>query len=61
MRFRIGQVYQGDFPGEIRQAAVKEIWDEGREGKLAFADNGREFTVRWVELHLAGKWHQVSP
>ena len=59
MRFTVGETYEGNFPGGPRRAVVEETWDNGRKGKIRFGDNGEELTVRWVELHQAGKWHRV--
>ncbi len=60
MRFRVGEVYEGEGPSGPRRGTVREVWDEGHKGLLHFADNGEELTVRWAELHQAGKWRRVS-
>jgi hypothetical protein len=60
MRFTTGEIYEGYFPQGPRRAAVEQTWDDGRMGKLRFADNGEELTVLWVELHQAGKWRRTA-
>ena len=58
MRFYLGEVYEGDFPDEPRQAVVVALADQGRTGRLRFTNVEEECTVVWSELRQA--WRRVT-